>query len=50
MKIFFSENYLSKFQNIEFKRTIINLIKEFKEFKEDISTHLHELYKYGKKL
>lgn len=38
MEMFTKENFLDKVQDTEFKRTIINFIKEFKDSKEDITT------------
>lgn len=34
---FSSTNYLNKSQDVELKRTMINLIKEFKEFRKDMN-------------
>ena len=41
--MFANENCLVELQDTEFKRTIINVIKEFKEVKEDPKKHLHEV-------
>lgn len=41
-KKFSSGNYLDEIQNTEFKKKIINMIKELKKFKEDTSKHLNE--------
>lgn len=35
-----NENYLDELQDTECKRTIINFIKEFKDFKEDTKRQL----------
>lgn len=35
MEMFSSENNQNEFADTEFKRTIINLTKEFKDIKED---------------
>lgn len=37
------ENYLDESHDIEVKRTIMNVIKKFKEFKEDTKKQLNEI-------
>lgn len=40
MEMFYNENYLDELQDTELKRTVIILIKEFKEFKQDTNQRL----------
>lgn len=40
-----NENYLGDPQDTEIKRKIINCIKVFKEFKEDVMKYLNEIKK-----
>jgi hypothetical protein len=35
VELFASENYLDEFQDTEFKRTMMNFTKEYKEFQEE---------------
>lgn len=42
IKLFFNENYLDELQDTEFKRKIINTVKEFKNLKEGMN-YLNEL-------
>lgn len=41
--VFSNENYLIESQDTEFKRTIISIIKEFKESKEKKNKNIFEL-------
>lgn len=43
IEMFSTKNYFDEPQNTTFKRTIINFIKEFREFKEDTKKHLNEI-------
>lgn len=43
VELFSNGNYLDEPQDTEFKRTIMNLIKDAKAFKEDRSRELNEL-------
>lgn len=43
MKMFYNENYLDEPQDTELRRTVIMLIKEIKEFKEDTNQRLSKL-------
>lgn len=36
MEVFPNNNYLDKLQDTEFIRTVINFVKQFKEFQEDM--------------
>lgn len=36
LEMFSNENYLGEFQDAKLQRTILNFIKEFKKFKEDM--------------
>lgn len=40
--VFYNENYIEETQNIELKRTIITVIKEFNKFKEHTKKQLKE--------
>lgn len=42
IELFFNENYLDELQDTEFKRKIINTVKEFKNLKEGMN-YLNEL-------
>jgi hypothetical protein len=50
IETFSSANYLDKSQDMELKRTLINLIKELKEFREDMNKHTNELKEGGNKV
>lgn len=45
IEMFSNEKYLDEPQDIEYKRTVINFIKEFKESKEDKNKLLTKLQK-----
>lgn len=40
IKVFFNDNHVDEHQGTDFRKTIINIIKELREFKGDMNKYL----------